>query len=201
MLAAWFFLCAKRAILVADAWKKVLSAAVIRNLQEAFHIQSPSVSSCHSFTPGLSLRLYPSMELIIILRLILLRRSSPLCVSALFHYIVKKTHGCWQQLKHSCRFILHPFFANTVIKRSSIFSVSVRPALWENSAEIKLVACYLFIFYFSQMDEGTPPEPDGTFVDYQTTMVKFSKAIAITAQEMVNSPSLRSAPDALSCLS
>uniref|UniRef100_A0A8B9LC07 Talin 2b n=1 Tax=Astyanax mexicanus TaxID=7994 RepID=A0A8B9LC07_ASTMX len=36
-----------------------------------------------------------------------------------------------------------------------------------------------------RMDEGTPPEPDGTFVDYQTTMVKFSKAIAITAQEMV----------------
>ncbi|KAL0154907.1 hypothetical protein M9458_049170, partial [Cirrhinus mrigala] len=35
------------------------------------------------------------------------------------------------------------------------------------------------------MDEGTPPEPDGTFVDYQTTMVKFSKAIAITAQEMM----------------
>lgn len=35
------------------------------------------------------------------------------------------------------------------------------------------------------MDEGTPPELDGTFVDYQTTMVKFSKAIAITAQEMV----------------
>uniref|UniRef100_A0A8C2I8U4 Talin 2 n=1 Tax=Cyprinus carpio TaxID=7962 RepID=A0A8C2I8U4_CYPCA len=38
-----------------------------------------------------------------------------------------------------------------------------------------------------RMDEGTPPEPDGTFVDYQTTMVKFSKAIAITAQEMVGS--------------
>lgn len=35
------------------------------------------------------------------------------------------------------------------------------------------------------MDEGTPPEPEGSFVDYQTTMVKFSKAIAITAQEMV----------------
>ncbi|KAI4872106.1 hypothetical protein NFI96_031052 [Prochilodus magdalenae] len=36
-----------------------------------------------------------------------------------------------------------------------------------------------------RMDDGTPPEPDGTFVDYQTTMVKFSKAIAITAQEMM----------------
>lgn len=38
----------------------------------------------------------------------------------------------------------------------------------------------------SQLDEGTPPEPEGSFVDYQTTMVKFSKAIAITAQEMVS---------------
>lgn len=38
------------------------------------------------------------------------------------------------------------------------------------------------------MDEGTPPEPEGSFVDYQTTMVKFSKAIAITAQEMVGGP-------------
>uniref|UniRef100_A0A667YX43 Talin 2 n=1 Tax=Myripristis murdjan TaxID=586833 RepID=A0A667YX43_9TELE len=35
------------------------------------------------------------------------------------------------------------------------------------------------------LDEGTPPEPEGSFVDYQTTMVKFSKAIAITAQEMM----------------
>uniref|UniRef100_A0A7N6FJB6 Talin 2b n=1 Tax=Anabas testudineus TaxID=64144 RepID=A0A7N6FJB6_ANATE len=36
-----------------------------------------------------------------------------------------------------------------------------------------------------RLDEGTPPEPEGSFVDYQTTMVKFSKAIAITAQEMI----------------
>ncbi|XP_056272061.1 talin-2-like isoform X2 [Pseudoliparis swirei] len=36
-----------------------------------------------------------------------------------------------------------------------------------------------------RMDEGTPPEPEGSFVDYQTTMVKCSKAIAITAQEMM----------------
>uniref|UniRef100_A0A4W5PAI8 Talin 2 n=1 Tax=Hucho hucho TaxID=62062 RepID=A0A4W5PAI8_9TELE len=35
-----------------------------------------------------------------------------------------------------------------------------------------------------KLDEGTPPEP-GFFVDYQTTMVKYSKAIAITTQEMV----------------
>uniref|UniRef100_A0A8C4THN0 Talin 2a n=1 Tax=Erpetoichthys calabaricus TaxID=27687 RepID=A0A8C4THN0_ERPCA len=33
--------------------------------------------------------------------------------------------------------------------------------------------------------KGTPPEPEGSFVDYQTTMVKYSKAIAVTAQEMI----------------
>ncbi|MGH0175607.1 UNVERIFIED_CONTAM: hypothetical protein FKN15_076359, partial [Acipenser sinensis] len=36
-----------------------------------------------------------------------------------------------------------------------------------------------------RLDEGTPPEPEGSFVDYQTTMVKYSKAIAVTAQEMI----------------
>jgi hypothetical protein len=40
-------------------------------------------------------------------------------------------------------------------------------------------------FSHPQLDEGTPPEPKGTFVDYQTTVVKYSKAIAVTAQEMV----------------
>lgn len=39
--------------------------------------------------------------------------------------------------------------------------------------------------FLPQLDEGTPPEPEGSFVDYQTTMVKFSKAVAVTAQEMV----------------
>lgn len=42
------------------------------------------------------------------------------------------------------------------------------------------------------MDEGTPPEPEGSFVDYQTTMVKYSKAIAITAQEMVSALNFQS---------
>uniref|UniRef100_A0A8B9J0L4 Talin 2 n=1 Tax=Amazona collaria TaxID=241587 RepID=A0A8B9J0L4_9PSIT len=37
----------------------------------------------------------------------------------------------------------------------------------------------------SKLDEGTPPDPKGTFVDYQTTVVKYSKAIAVTAQEMI----------------
>ncbi|XP_040889035.1 talin-2a isoform X1 [Toxotes jaculatrix] len=36
-----------------------------------------------------------------------------------------------------------------------------------------------------KLDEGTPPEPEGSFVDYQTSMVKYSKAIAVTAQEMM----------------
>uniref|UniRef100_A0A3P9ACI2 Talin 2a n=1 Tax=Esox lucius TaxID=8010 RepID=A0A3P9ACI2_ESOLU len=33
--------------------------------------------------------------------------------------------------------------------------------------------------------KGPPPDPEGSFVDYQTTMVKYSKAIAMTTQEMV----------------
>uniref|UniRef100_A0A669P4F6 Talin 2 n=1 Tax=Phasianus colchicus TaxID=9054 RepID=A0A669P4F6_PHACC len=36
-----------------------------------------------------------------------------------------------------------------------------------------------------KLDESTPADPKGTFVDYQTTVVKYSKAIAITAQEMI----------------
>ncbi|TDH17297.1 hypothetical protein EPR50_G00006540 [Perca flavescens] len=37
----------------------------------------------------------------------------------------------------------------------------------------------------AKLDEGTPPQPEGSFVDYQTSMVKHSKAIAVTAQEMM----------------
>ncbi|XP_047218992.1 talin-2a isoform X1 [Girardinichthys multiradiatus] len=37
----------------------------------------------------------------------------------------------------------------------------------------------------AMLDEGTPAEPEGSFVDYQTNMVKHSKAIALTAQEMM----------------
>uniref|UniRef100_A0A803YF45 I/LWEQ domain-containing protein n=1 Tax=Meleagris gallopavo TaxID=9103 RepID=A0A803YF45_MELGA len=37
----------------------------------------------------------------------------------------------------------------------------------------------------SKLDESTPADHKGTFVDYQTTVVKYSKAIAITAQEMM----------------
>ncbi|XP_053720526.1 talin-2 isoform X2 [Synchiropus splendidus] len=37
----------------------------------------------------------------------------------------------------------------------------------------------------AKLDEGTPLEPEGSFVDYQTSMVKYSKAIAVTAQEMM----------------
>lgn len=35
------------------------------------------------------------------------------------------------------------------------------------------------------MEDGLGVEPDGAFVDYQTTMVKTAKAIAVTVQEMV----------------
>uniref|UniRef100_A0A673J7V3 Talin-2-like n=1 Tax=Sinocyclocheilus rhinocerous TaxID=307959 RepID=A0A673J7V3_9TELE len=36
-----------------------------------------------------------------------------------------------------------------------------------------------------KLGEGTPPEPEGSFVEYQTTMVRYSKAIAVSAQEMI----------------
>uniref|UniRef100_A0A8C6XQJ1 Talin 1 n=1 Tax=Naja naja TaxID=35670 RepID=A0A8C6XQJ1_NAJNA len=36
-----------------------------------------------------------------------------------------------------------------------------------------------------KLDEGPMGEPEGTFVDYQTTMVKTAKAIAVTVQEMI----------------
>uniref|UniRef100_A0A8C0UP78 Talin 1 n=1 Tax=Cyanistes caeruleus TaxID=156563 RepID=A0A8C0UP78_CYACU len=39
----------------------------------------------------------------------------------------------------------------------------------------------------NQLDEGPMGEPEGTFVDYQTTMVKTAKAIAVTVQEMIGS--------------
>ncbi|CAM4522659.1 unnamed protein product [Leuciscus chuanchicus] len=36
-----------------------------------------------------------------------------------------------------------------------------------------------------KLGEGSPPEPEGSFVEYQTTMVRYSKAIAVSAQEMI----------------
>lgn len=41
----------------------------------------------------------------------------------------------------------------------------------------------------NKMEDGPADEPDGTFVDYQTTMVKTAKAIAVTVQEMVRNQS------------
>uniref|UniRef100_UPI00358E49C6 talin-2-like n=1 Tax=Myxine glutinosa TaxID=7769 RepID=UPI00358E49C6 len=38
----------------------------------------------------------------------------------------------------------------------------------------------------NKLDEGTPPEQDASFVDYQTKMVKTAKAITVTAQDMVS---------------
>lgn len=37
----------------------------------------------------------------------------------------------------------------------------------------------------NKMEDAPTHEPEGTFVDYQTTMVKTAKAIAVTVQEMV----------------
>uniref|UniRef100_A0A6Q2YDM6 Talin 1 n=1 Tax=Esox lucius TaxID=8010 RepID=A0A6Q2YDM6_ESOLU len=39
----------------------------------------------------------------------------------------------------------------------------------------------------NKMEEGPAGEPEGTFVDYQTTMVKTAKAVAVTVQEMIGS--------------
>ncbi|XP_078240331.1 talin-1 isoform X2 [Pogona vitticeps] len=50
----------------------------------------------------------------------------------------------------------------------------------------------------NQLDEGPMGEPDGSFVDYQTTMVKTAKAIAVTVQEMVTKSTTN--PDELGTL-
>uniref|UniRef100_A0A8C1VU83 Talin 1 n=1 Tax=Cyprinus carpio TaxID=7962 RepID=A0A8C1VU83_CYPCA len=39
----------------------------------------------------------------------------------------------------------------------------------------------------NKMEDGPGVEPEGSFVDYQTTMVKTAKAIAVTVQEMIGS--------------
>ncbi|XP_025900777.1 talin-1 [Nothoprocta perdicaria] len=50
----------------------------------------------------------------------------------------------------------------------------------------------------NQLDEGPMGEPEGSFVDYQTTMVKTAKAIAVTVQEMVTKST--TSPDELGIL-
>ncbi|KAF1502294.1 Talin-1, partial [Eudyptula minor] len=50
----------------------------------------------------------------------------------------------------------------------------------------------------NQLDEGPMGEPEGAFVDYQTTMVKTAKAIAVTVQEMVTKSTTN--PDELGTL-
>eukprot|EP00061_Rhincodon_typus_P015409 g43062.t1 len=50
----------------------------------------------------------------------------------------------------------------------------------------------------NKIDESAPGEPDGSFVDYQTTMVKTAKAIAVTVQEMVTKSTTN--PDELGTL-
>lgn len=61
-----------------------------------------------------------------------------------------------------------------------------------NNSEFFFIHNCLRFLVFVQLDEGTPPEPEGSFVDYQTSMVKYSKAIAVTAQEMVIPPKYNS---------
>ncbi|XP_032062690.1 talin-1-like [Aythya fuligula] len=50
----------------------------------------------------------------------------------------------------------------------------------------------------NQLDEGPVGKPEGTFVDYQITMVKTAKAIAVTVQEMVTKSTTN--PDELGIL-
>ncbi|XP_072108484.1 talin-1 [Mobula birostris] len=50
----------------------------------------------------------------------------------------------------------------------------------------------------NKIDENAPVEPEGSFVDYQTTMVKTAKAIAVTVQEMVTKSTTN--PDELGTL-
>ncbi|KAM3910355.1 LOW QUALITY PROTEIN: talin-1-like [Leptodactylus fuscus] len=50
----------------------------------------------------------------------------------------------------------------------------------------------------NKLDEQTIGEPEGSFVDYQTTMVKTAKAIAVTVQEMVTKSTTN--PDELGTL-
>lgn len=52
-----------------------------------------------------------------------------------------------------------------------------------SSGPDSLCLCLLLL---PQLDEGPMGEPDGSFVDYQTTMVRTAKAIAVTVQEMVS---------------
>lgn len=48
------------------------------------------------------------------------------------------------------------------------------------------VTVFLCFILLPQLDEGPMGEPEGSFVDYQTTMVRTAKAIAVTVQEMVS---------------
>lgn len=65
-----------------------------------------------------------------------------------------------------------------------LFVRRTKQSSWNNNRTCTCVRVSVCVFL--QLDEGTPPEPEGSFVDYQTSMVKYSKAIAVTAQEMVS---------------
>lgn len=58
-----------------------------------------------------------------------------------------------------------------------------RGTLGTEAVTLTVFLCFILL---PQLDEGPMGEPEGSFVDYQTTMVKTAKAIAVTVQEMVS---------------
>ncbi|XP_057190144.1 talin-2a [Triplophysa rosa] len=70
----------------------------------------------------------------------------------------------------------------------------------EAASEVGLVSGMVDLIAdaMGKLGEGTPPEPEGAFVEYQTTMVKYSKAIAVSTQEMITKSV--SAPEELGSL-
>lgn len=73
-----------------------------------------------------------------------------------------------------------------------------RGTLGTEAVTLTVFLCFIFL---PQLDEGPMGEPEGSFVDYQTTMVKTAKAIAVTVQEMVSLGRKRTALRELSCQS
>ncbi|XP_066503310.1 talin-2a [Hoplias malabaricus] len=73
----------------------------------------------------------------------------------------------------------------TLLMREAVDDLMV--TLNEAASEVGIVGGMLesITDAMGKLGEGTPPEPEGSFVEYQTTMVKYSKAIAVTTHEML----------------
>lgn len=56
----------------------------------------------------------------------------------------------------------------------------------DSGTEAVTLTVFLRFIPLPQLDEGPMGDPEGSFVDYQTTMVRTAKAIAVTVQEMVS---------------